>query len=100
MTTPQCLSPKKENQSPTKLKSSDQFKQLLSFIRDSGLKLPSNLEKSFLHAENIKLIPTDQKETEKEKKLKIRLSDIEFELKKTEEDFASFKRNSRLEREK
>ena len=30
----------------------------------------------------------------------MKLSDIEFELKKTEEDFASFKRNSRLEREK
>ena len=100
MSTSKCLSPTKENNSPTKLKSSDQFKQLLTFVKNSGLKLPSNFEKSLLHGENIKLIPTDQKETEKEKKLKIRLSEIEFELKKAEEDFASFKRNSRLEREK
>ena len=100
MSTSQCLSPKKENQSPSKLKSPDHFKQLLSFIRDSGVKIPSNLEKSLFNGESIKLIPTDQKETEKEKKLRVKLSDIEFELKKTEEDFASFKRNTRLQREK
>ena len=100
MSSSKCLSPIKQNNSPSKLKTSDPVKHLLSFIKNSGLKLPSNLEKSLFNGESIKLIPTDQKETEKEKKLRVKLSDIEFELKKTEEDFASFKRNTRLERQK
>lgn len=68
------------------------------------MKLPSHIEKS-LHQESgplLKIIPTEQTQREGDtlQKMKIRLGDTEFELKKLEEDFAQFKLSSRQEKEK
>lgn len=103
---PIALSPTKENQSPTRhtTKNHDPVTQLLGYIKAAGLKLPSHIEKS-LHQESgplLKIIPTEQTQREGDtlQKMKIRLGDTEFELKKLEEDFAQFKLSSRQEKEK
>lgn len=101
-----ALSPTKENMSPTRhgTKSSDPMTEILGYIKAAGLKLPAHIEK-LLSTENssiLKLIPTQQtpKQVETVQKMRIRLGDTEFQLKKLQEDFAQYKLNSRLEKEK
>ena len=107
MKTQKRLSPTKENLSPTKhasIKNPEVVAELLAFIKSSGMKVPSHLDKQ-LSSENVpllKLSPTKKQpaESDQVKKLKVKLGDTEFELKKIEEDFAQFKHQARIEREK
>lgn len=88
MKTQNCLSPTKENLSPSRhpTKNGDAVSELLGFIKAAGLKLPSHIEKAIGQQSSslIKIIPTEQqsKDGEQAKKLKVKLGDTEFELKK------------------
>lgn len=96
-----CLSPTKENISPTKHRKTDPISQLLKMIQNEGLDMPLHVMKVLKEGDSLKLRPVNEAETEtSEKKLKVKISDVEFELKKMEEDFAQFRRNTKIEREK
>lgn len=64
MKTQKCLSPTKENMSPTKqgLKYGDPITELLAYIKAAGLKLPSHIEKCLPQDAGslIKIVPTDE----------------------------------------
>lgn len=57
-----CLSPSKENMSPTRhrLKGADPVTELLGFIKAAGLKLPSHIEKCLSQESGplLKMIPS------------------------------------------
>lgn len=61
-----CLSPSKENMSPTRhgARGGDPVAELLGFIKASGLKLPSHIEKCLGQEQGgslLKMIPSEQK---------------------------------------
>lgn len=102
----QLGSPCKENNgnigygSPNKRKRQEFTNELIDFIKMKGLVLPPHLSKIINVQGNpespLKSLNKNTKDTDKEdndaKKLKIQLSECQFELKKMEEDLAEFKR--------
>ena len=82
MKTQKCLSPTKENMSPSKhamTKNPEMLAELLAFIKSSGLKIPPQLEKYFGNEKGfeMKLKPTESKSegVDSVKKLKVKLGD-------------------------
>ena len=93
-------SPSKENQnSPVKKGKGTPLGELIGFIKNSGVHVPPGIAKIMASGTNpespVKRINSHRDGGEEAKKLKVQLSDIEFEYKKLEEDFAVFKRTSR-----
>ena len=104
------LSPSKENlcqdlkDSPSKTKHNSSIIQIIEYLKSEGIKLPQhlNLDKGRNPEDfEIKLKATNAKTSSNEvKNLKVKLSDTEFELKKIEEDFAQYKRNVKMEKDR
>lgn len=77
MKTQKCLSPTKENLSPTKQKHSDPLAELLAFVKAAGLTIPSQLQKHFSSDKGsiLKVQPTEAQSSDSIKKLKVKLGD-------------------------
>ena len=74
MKTQKCLSPTKENLSPTKQKHSDPLAELLAFVKAAGLTIPSQLQKHF-SSDKGSIQPTEAQSSDSIKKLKVKLGD-------------------------
>jgi len=90
-------SPTKENiqASPSRKRKGDLIPELQAFLKNAGISLPRHLAPLLSSNPEYPAKPNDEV-----KRLKVQLSECEFELKKAEEDFAEFKRVAKLEREK
>lgn len=76
---------------------------MLAFIETKGLKLPSDLLGKMNGSQGslFKLQSTSNNKIDREvKELRIKLSDIEFERKKIEEDFAQFKHKAKQQKQR
>lgn len=100
-------SPAKENifqTSPTKKGKIGPLAELIAFIKTSGVNLPPNIAKIVGLSSNpespLRKAVSNREHVEDPKKLKIQLTDLQFEFKKIEEDFAQYKRTARCEKEK
>jgi hypothetical protein len=91
-------SPSKENfpASPSRRRKSDLLSELQALLKPSGLVLPPHIA----HLLALNPESPNKGRAEEAKRLRVQLSESEFELKKVEEDFAEFKRQAKLEREK
>jgi len=80
-------SPSKENQaSPVKKGKGTPFGELVGFVRSSGVSVPPGIAKIIASGTNpespLKPLNSHKENGEETKKLKVQLSDIEFEYKK------------------
>ena len=102
-------SPTKENApkpvfpSPARKKRGDPLAEILEFVKVRGLTLPPQLARAMgpsLTDSPLKEAAVNSREEGEVKRLRVQLSECQFELKKTEEDFAEWKRQHKIEKEK
>lgn len=86
--TDHALSPAKENQSPMRKTPRPIVQELVEFVKMSGVKLPTHLDKGLKCDYESLLKPIgnnkNNSDTDMIKKLRVKLSDAEFEIKKME----------------
>lgn len=100
-------SPVKENvfqTSPTKKGKMGPLAELITFIKTSGVNMPPNIAKIVGLTSNpespLKKVASNREHVDDPKKLKVQLTDLQFEFKKMQEDFAQYKRTVKIEKEK
>jgi S-adenosylmethionine synthetase len=79
------------------------IRELVNLISSKGINLPSELSKKIENPElfSLKLEKAKAGKSEEElKKNKVRISDLEFERRKIEEDFAQYKLIARQEKDR
>ncbi len=74
--------------------------QILTFLKNTGIAIPPHITQLISANPESPLKQINRVKQNDSKKLRVQLSECEFELKKVEEDFAEFKRQVKLEKEK